>query len=935
MRALQHRSIALICVSHCAIALLSGCADADAPSAAGTEPLATKEAALTLGFFPLETQAVIGPAFSGNAAGSGTWPDDTGAANDASVCRECTFTSHLDLGTAANGQVLPLPGPLSAAPGAIDATPLIKAFAQSLWVAGKAADGSSSGHRALMMSTVPAVNRLLSAASYKAKPWGAIQDVFDGMIAFVQQLADIPIVGLLVDDALDDLEAARAGIAPTVRVWARGFRPVQGRFKAAEWLPPKPKKAPNLSRLAVYNTQPFALEEMRFRSARAYCAFRECARAQRTPPGRYEATHGDAASWWGFGLGEYRLTYRVAEPLRFEDSNSANVFAMPIEIGARLAPIFGPLIPRLPEVAHPIVWLSGSAELLSFQDLGPIVTAWLPSFGPFAGLALGPWVYRKLFVNAQHADLFVGLQVSSHLTIPEVPIIPLGIVAVKARGSIDLCYGALLPSTDPACMGVDAPLDGGSAIAQGPDAAYAPPRSEALDSATGGAHASPGLASDAPLALTEGQFLVPAGGPTTFGLPAWIPTLATGNATSWSWPNLIRSIATRLQQNDDRSLSVLDRARASLAIKVSLGLTLGPVSASISGDSDLTLDTRVVTTLREQVSTVNGEALNPLPLSAWSTPAGATLLPQTNFVAIPQASTVVDSNPFTVTAALSVKIPLIFKTITIKWSETIFKLDKAQLVDVATGALGESARLRVGLFSDLGSDFIEEVFPASGVSDLRSVYSHLPDPSHPNNPAPFASFPSGTADGLHDCLYEESAPIAPLPEPEPVGDPAPVTPNAMCAIGFDVLSPLNVITAFPAQIGGPYFAINPSICEDPESLTDAYGQPLNFNNSIGACVLGLVDFLCEGDHAIVHWESPAYWQISRVLTPGSDGTETNPGGDYAALGDLVADCAESIGNEVYALSGDEALATSFAQEATTHLVSLHACTQDGTPIGLP
>ncbi len=896
--------------------------------------MATQQSALTLSFFPLGTPPVIGPAFPGGTAGSGTWPTTTGAASDASVCRECTFTSGPDQGPGANAHMLTLPGPLSASPGAVDVTPLVKAYAQSLWVAGTEAGGGSSGHRALMMSAVPAVNELLSAASYKAKPWGVVQDIFDGMIDFVEQLADLPVVGLLVNGALSDLKAARDNTKPTIRVWARGFRPIGGRFKAAEWLPPQPVKAPNVAKLAIYHPQPYALEEMRFRSARAYCAFRECARAQRTT-GLYEATSDAATGWWKFGLGKYRLTYRVAEPLRFEDSSSANVFAMPIEIGAKLAPIFGPLLPEFPEVAHPLVWLSGSAELASLEDFGPIVISWKRSTGPFSNIPFIPSGFQKLFVNAQHADLFVGLQVSSHLDIPKVPILPLGVVAVKASGSIDLCYGAPLPSNDAPCQGVDAPLDGGRVLDSSPSPASAPARKDALDPASGGAHAAPGLASDSPLAPIEGSFVFPALGGVTFNLPGWAPTLGGSPVASWSFPNLLRSIGTRLLQNDDRSLSLLDRAKAHLAIEVSVGITLGPVSASISGASDLTLDTRIVTTLREHVSTVDSEALEPLPVAVWRNLTGHALVPQTNVVAIPQASTVVDSNPFTVTAALSVEIPLLFDTITIHWSETIFKLDKADFVDFTTGALGEAARLRVGIFSDVGSDFIEELFPASGIPDIRSVYSHLPDPAGSSDPTPFASFPPGAADGLYDCLYEPSEPIASLPEPDPRGDPIPVPTDAMCAIGFDVLPFGPLTNGFPGVGGAPYFAINPGICADPTSLTDPWGNPLSFDHSVGKCVLSLLAFMCDGEHAIVHWQSPLYWQISRVLEPDAAGTETHPGGDYDSVGMLLAECAKSIGNEVYAQTGDAAQATAFAEEATTHLLSLHACARDGIPIGEP
>jgi hypothetical protein len=535
-----------------------------------------------------------------------------------------------------------------------------------------------------------------------------------------------------------------------------------------------------------------------------------------------------------------------------DGSTGANVFVVPIAIGATTTPLSGPLFPTMPELVHPLVWVTGDAETESQEDQDE-------------------YLYLKTYMNVQHADFWAGQYVdqagvaigtqsdgsgclpgAGSCANPDTLFSWAGIVAFKVWGGLSFTAGKPVSGQ---CDNDD--LDN-SALGDGrvwwdinqsptPSCSINPGLMARLpdwDPLDNNHHDRPSaFASDAPLGLVRGG--------TTFPLA---PYENDGEYDTWAMP-LPLGAAARLTENDDRSVVLEDSADEGLGIEVTGGLTIGPLSVGISGASSISDETVQLTTVREDLSAANGLDMMP---EEWTIPngSGVAALPQTNFVVTSETKNHSDFEPLTISAAFDLHID-IFGGIDIDWSQPFFKKG-GEPATSNPDSTDEAGRLRVGEFSDWGNDFTEA--GATG----RATLSHLPTPDDPSSPHWFASFPATGPSTVPACLADPSVPADP-PVPVP-GSPGKHPDEDICWVGPTAMSSVDPKTG--AVSGNNTLTLPYPLC-DPGTMASWLAQ---YSGDDYTCLSDMLNYLCStSGGASQQQQWGAFGDIvSKVYTPGTD-----------------------------------------------------------------
>ncbi|MBX3184712.1 MAG: hypothetical protein KIT72_05095 [Polyangiaceae bacterium] len=561
--------------------------------------------------------------------------------------------------------------------------------------------------------------------------------------------------------------------------WFRAFKPVHSRAMAVDGA-------------TVYHPQPYALEEVRYRGARAYCSMRQAARQQDISDKRSFGSHpGTGIAFWDLGRSESKIS--IGQVHKDTSSPITNAFVIPIGLNSNLAPLHGLGIPTLGEMSHPIAWVTGDSILVS-QEAG-----------------------SEVWVNSQHADAFFGNKVEGTVT-ASLPLAKWGFVALDASMGLDAKYGVLLPVNGQASP-FSTELSGGSVW-------YAPSlRTYKMDKKVGANYRPWSVASDSPM-RDDLEFNIPQND-NYFqfryhgsGFPSW------GMGTS-----------LRVYTQDDRSLTIGDRVSQSLALTASGigGADIGLVKLAIEvkGTSSLAVETQRLTTIREQVSAVHGDKLEP-PAAGWTHPSGPwqPYVNQANFVAIPEHRTDINWDPLTISLDVTLTLRFLFKTKTYSKTWPFYKAPTVT-VPVSSGVGPESSRLRVGSFTDFGVEYF-----GPGV-DVRSTYSHLPYPeiSNEGSVPSFASYPQDELYSVGACLADTG------PVPGSIPPPAPGLPAMSDELDLCIYGPACVMTS--PQVCVPW-GIPANVCSP--GWIDA--------NVMNACHASVFKFLCneagDGTHRVQH-----------------------------------------------------------------------------------
>jgi hypothetical protein len=619
--------------------------------------------------------------------------------------------------------------------------------------------------------------------------------------------------------------------SPSPKTWTIAFRPLQARAKTRE-------------SGHTYVWQPMMFRQTRFRGARSYCAMREAARKQAETNYQLVSLKPESlGSWflWDVGSGETRV--KVAAPTRSLTASGANVFVIPVAIGAKVSPLSGPLIPPLREVVHPLVWVTGDAEV-RHRVL----------------------VSDKWWANSQHVDFWAGQYVEdAGVTINNVLFWTWGgFVNFYLNGGLTMTMGK---PVDGLCgSGGHSDLGDGRGWYEPSATCSSSPglksRSYLWDPYDGGIqHNRPSVyASDAPIAF---------GRPSIFNV---VPVEDDGGYQPWASPiPLCWGICERWLANDDRSVVLSDKVAASLGLTVAAEVNFGPVHVGVSAATSLSVETRQLTTVRDHLSLSNGEHTMPLVYNEPNL-SGNSILPQTSFVASSETFNTINIDPLTITGVFDMSISLPFGSVEVHWSKKFWSVSGVT-EDEPVGASPERSRLRVGQYSDWGIDFPEE-----GTTG-RVVMSHLPSPYDP--PERFASWPWENPGGVPACLAD-TEPVGDPPPPPPQEDPT-VPPGEMCAFG-----PSSPCFGDPIECPGvrdwclahPGWQLPPNAC-NPGVKAQWLSQ---FSGAEYDCFAAMLDYLCGGTHQQQSWGNDGS-VVARVIQYPAD---------QAAIGNIYNLCVGEL-----------------------------------------
>ena len=546
--------------------------------------------------------------------------------------------------------------------------------------------------------------------------------------------------------------------------WVRSFKPVFGRHL---------KSLTSLINSPTYQ-DPQLLAELTDRGARSYCAMRNAAIA--APSGSMPILQHDLATalFWKLGHTNADVTLMPVDDTKNRDLSQAGsqAFYVPLAVGAEVAPLKGPLVPDFGELSHPLVWVTGDAEVLDTEP--------------------GPFYSTQKYRDIEHYDVFSGISYSGSIGFHNLQLMDLGLFQVEMGGTITMLAGALedkkLANADSLVQAdLSTPLPWPSYRNGGDyydffglntifkDGTWLSPRQtsfwvSALNQNTSYSLDSPnsGIFDDA-LGLNP-NCINEVGQPTAFdnlwggssancGITPFPDKHTSSSAVTYTADQSHASpmrfgTAARWRNDDDRAFALRDSLKMKIDIDGAGGIDFGILAIQIMVQVSLDVTSYVDTMIREHLSGGDRTLATLTP----STTAGADQkFLQSNVTVTPTGENSVGIDPLAV--LLNFKLgPLPFIG-TLQWEPTIFDLGDVLKLMSNPAIPGEASRLRVGEFSELP--------PA--LASTTPLDSHFPGGSN------FASMPETVA----QCLAESKS-GGHLPTPKPPGPPPPAPPYGLC-----------------------------------------------------------------------------------------------------------------------------------------------------------
>lgn len=632
--------------------------------------------------------------------------------------------------------------------------------------------------------------------------------------------------------------------------------------------------------------EPTQMEDLQFRGARSYCAMGKAASALASNS-NYTLADTTLTSWWGFGLGQVKPRVKLMTPEAITSPSGAEAFVIPIVLGGELNPVFGPIFPRMPELVHPLVWVTGDAEVESQEDYGTV-------YGPYGCNLVtmqcgspASQAYRKKFRNIQHVEALAGRSQTASLELQNVRMATIaGIIDIVGGAGIGIEQG-VLDTNHPLARGqvMSAGMPAGSPISN-------PVRSNGLD--LGGL---PVVASDAPITrVTDPIAFAPLEGSTAHS--AWGTISIAGPRLTW---------------NDDRAIVVRDSVTASLLIGAKADFSIGNIWAEFRADASINAMSKQNLIFREQASFARTDLVLPgqAPIQQLKS------VVQSNVVIAPEIERTLSVNPLTVKAKFTVD--LFFGSFS--FDRTVFKLPSVNLLNISPTIGSEAHRLRVG-------EYTQHVTQHDGLNDSPPSYSHVPNTNlsiglTDTNASPGASFSSFPNNGtVASCL---ATPPATVNIPAPDGGSPATQPPLMkaCYSGF---RPQTIVYAVIGNgtLSTTLPALPSNVCDTIQTREDYVDDMsstcsgCNFSAQ-QQCIRDTLAFLCQGTHQTQLWGDgvTSFNVVSRVRD------EANPLATDATFSSLMTTCGNAFG------AGNPTAAKNFVDDFLT----VHACDSSGTLLG--
>ncbi|MEZ4371225.1 MAG: hypothetical protein R3B07_10385 [Polyangiaceae bacterium] len=653
-------------------------------------------------FYPISVNPLQGKPMSG------TWAVTSGADNDSSVCRECTYTDSLDYTQTSYPQGYTLTSSWA------QQFPRLGSTTEGLPDAFNQADirvnAHLSGDFAKGLDRNLCVAYTLLALARRVANTGTLDPPISGSgfsSSLVDRLENTPAPDICNNSSWQTAIAQAILHAPTA--WRRFFPPQYARHLRSQITPS------GLNYVTHNFAEPKCLAEMDGRAARSYCAMRSAATAAGghvQDLGKHQPT--DFAFW---KLGEAKGNLRFLPPERFPSGNS-EAYLMPMVTGGAVNPITGPLMPRFADLTHPLVWVSGDTQFESQEVWGRVGTTYTGTFPNLVATPVYGWTKR--YDNMAHGDYLAGTARTGDFGLSNVELFRLwGVLSVSASFQLALDLGVLQPNHE---------------LSQG----SAPTRSLNLDPTAGTLFAS------------DGQLLTFTSG--FGGIPPWYQAKGPGGLyPPKSTVDSQFGTKVRYQQRDDRTAVVRDSISETLALTGSLSFNIAGIDVSLELNSSATATSQLDTVFREHLSGVVSNQTSPVAGSA------TELALQSNAMVSVERKNDVTANPLDAILHFHVTIPTPFGDISVNWDKTIYSADPVTLTGETSRSL-EAEKLRVGQFGQNGLTAFNRD------AQRPSVYSHLPKPDQPGGNR-FQSFPQTVG----QCLATNgTVPAAdPVQDPQP------------------------------------------------------------------------------------------------------------------------------------------------------------------------
>jgi hypothetical protein len=623
--------------------------------------------------------------------------------------------------------------------------------------------------------------------------------------------------------------------------WVRAFKPVFGRHL---------KSSSSLFNSTTYDN-PQLLAELTDRGARSYCAMRNAAIA--SPSGSMPILQHDLAKalFWQLGHTNADVSLMPIDDTKNRDLSQAGsqAFYMPLAVGAEVAPLKGPLVPDFGELSHPLVWVTGDAEVIDNEP--------------------GAFYSSQKYRDIEHYDVFSGVSYSGSVGFHDLQLMDLGLFQVEMGGSINMLAGALeddkLAAVDnyvQADLNSPAPWpsyrNGGdyydffglNTIYK--DGTWLPPRQtsfwvSAINQNTSYSLDTPGagLLDDAlglsPYCVNEiGQ---PSAyqdfvgtGSVKCGITPFPDKHTSSSAVTYTadvnhlaptrW-----GTAARWRNDDDRAFVLRDSMKMQVDIDGAGGIDFGILAIQIMVQVSLDVTSYVDTMIREHLSAGDRGVATVTP----SATAGADQkFLQSNVTVTPTGENSLGIDPLAI--LLNFKLgPLPFIG-TLQWKPTIFDLGDVLKLMSDPAIPPEASRLRVGEFSELT--------PTNLLT--TPLASHFP------GGATFASMP----ETVSQCLAESKS-GGHTPTPKQPGPPPPAPPYGLC-----YYSPSGLAQSFYDDIAAPFISPVPpfSVPGLPSTACSSIGQAGSWDMQFPAgaqrdCIQSTLRYLCgqlNGTQGVSH-----------------------------------------------------------------------------------
>ncbi|MEZ4230027.1 MAG: hypothetical protein R3B89_12700 [Polyangiaceae bacterium] len=386
-----------------------------------------------LKFYPISINPLAGKPMSGS------WSKTSGADNDSTVCRECSYTNHSDFPH--------------------DQYPL--AFDFNTWKASFPRFGSSTGMPEALTEGKAIADDLIGGSYNSALEenlcyaWaylavgqtqrgGSLTPSVSKLSHSITVTSYLNSLGLLAPQAICGSATLRQEIAQKVfqsnQAWALAFPPQYARHLKSQYLP---------SGLGYSNhvyAEPECLAEMDGRASKSYCSMREA--AQRAGGSKLPLGNHQIGQFLFWEVGKVDGNLRFLPPSKIKEIDpypNTKAYVIPMVVSGAVNPLTGPLLPEFSDLTHPLVWVTADGQYESQEVWGKTGVRYV---GTWPNIHLEPvYGWTKRYDNMAHADYLAGRSRTARIALQDVTLFTIWeVLNVNLGVSMDFELG--VPKTD-------------------------------------------------------------------------------------------------------------------------------------------------------------------------------------------------------------------------------------------------------------------------------------------------------------------------------------------------------------------------------------------------------------------------------------------------------------------------------------------------------